>query len=101
MKIFLLFIVGILLVYCINLTFQYKECQKFQEGAKPIRARITDDQFRTILLPEDESKVMIDLPVIEIEKETKILKGNVVILVTDKIDTMILTESLILKVIDE
>lgn len=101
MKKFLIFLVGFLLVYSINLTFQYKECQKFREEANPKRISITEDQLRSILLPEDEFKVMIELPVIEIEKETKITKGNVIILISDKIDTMILTESLILKVIDE
>ena len=101
MKIFLLFIVGFLLVYSINLTLRHKECQTFREETKPTRVSITDDQLRTILLPEDESKVIIELPVIEIEKETRILKGNVIILVSEEIDTMILTESLILKVNDE
>jgi hypothetical protein len=101
MKTFLIIIIGFLLVYSINLTFQYKELQKFQEEAKPIRARITENQLRTILLPEDESKVIIELPLIEIEKETRIMKGNVIILVGDEIDTMVLTESLILKVNDE
>lgn len=101
MKIFLLFIVGILLVYSINLTIQYKECQKIREETNPKRISISEDQLRSILLPEDESKVMIELPVIEIEKETKITKGNVIILVSDEIDTMILTESLIWKVIEK